>query len=55
MVVNRIADVFFTLGIGAIFLIFQTLSFDTIFPLVPYIAKTTINFFKFWNKYHYFN
>jgi len=47
MVVNRIADVFFTLGIGAIFLIFQTLSFDTIFPLVPYIAKTTINFLNF--------
>jgi len=47
MVVNRIADVFFTLGIGCIFLSFHTLSFDTVFPLVPYIANTTITFLNF--------
>jgi|TARA_B110000261_G_C13047067_1_gene342679 NADH-quinone oxidoreductase subunit L len=47
MIVNRIADVFFTIGIGAIFFTFHSLDFDTIFPLVPYIATTTINFLNF--------
>ena len=44
MVVNRIADVFFALGIAAVFYVFQSLNFDTIFPLVPYFANHTVSF-----------
>lgn len=42
MVVNRIADLTFTVGILAIFYTFQTVEFNAVFGLAPYISLTTI-------------
>lgn len=44
MVVNRIADLFFTIGILAIFYTFQTVEFSPVFGLAPYFVGTTIMF-----------
>ena len=44
MVVNRVADLTFTIGIVVIFYVFQTVEFGPIFGLAPYLAKTTVLF-----------
>jgi len=36
MVVNRISDLFFTVGILATFFTFQTVEFNTVFALAPF-------------------
>lgn len=38
MVMNRIADVFFTLSILLIFITFKTTDFITVFNLIPFIT-----------------
>jgi len=46
MVVNRVSDLFFTVGILAIYFTFQTVEFNTVFGLAPFFIgdKTTILF-----------
>jgi len=44
MVVNRIADLTFTVGILAIFYTFQTVEFSPVFGLAPYFIGKTIMF-----------
>jgi len=45
MVVNRVSDLFFTIGILAVFFTFQTVDFSTVFALAPYFSeKATISF-----------
>lgn len=46
MVVNRIADLAFTVGILAIFYTFQTVDFSVVFGLAPYMINYTISFFN---------
>ncbi|MEM8850576.1 MAG: proton-conducting transporter membrane subunit, partial [Pseudomonadota bacterium] len=43
-IVNRVGDFGFLLGIFAIFLITDSIQFETIFALAPEIAETTIRF-----------
>src|SRR6185312_14451101 len=43
-VVNRVGDFGFALGIFAVYLLFGSLQFDTVFGAAPEVAKTTINF-----------
>jgi proton-translocating NADH-quinone oxidoreductase chain L len=47
MVVNRIADLFFTIGILVIFYTFQTVEFNTVFGLTPYLVKSELLFGTF--------
>jgi NADH-ubiquinone oxidoreductase chain 5 len=44
MVVNRIADLAFTIGVLAIFYTFQSVEFNVVFGLAPYYTATTILF-----------
>lgn len=44
MVVNRIADLAFTIGVLAIFYTFQSVEFSVIFGLAPYFVGSTIYF-----------
>jgi NADH-quinone oxidoreductase subunit L len=44
MVVNRVADLAFTVGILAIFYTFQTVEFSIVFGLAPYLVNSTILF-----------
>lgn len=44
MVVNRIADLAFTVGMLALFYTFQTSEFNTVFGLAPYMVNTTVLF-----------
>jgi NADH-quinone oxidoreductase subunit L len=46
MVVNRVSDLFFTVGILAIYFTFQTVEFNTVFGLAPFFVgdATTILF-----------
>ena len=44
MVVNRIADLAFTIGMLALFYTFQTTEFNVVFGLAPYMVDTTILF-----------
>lgn len=39
MVVNRVSDLFFTIGILAVFFTFQTVEFNTVFALAPYFTE----------------
>lgn len=39
MVVNRIADLFFTVGIAAIYYVFQSIEFGPVFGLAPYFVE----------------
>jgi proton-translocating NADH-quinone oxidoreductase chain L len=39
MVVNRVSDLFFTIGILAVFFTFQTVEFNAVFALAPYFAE----------------
>jgi len=50
MVMNRIADVFFILGIILLFLIFKTTDYLIIFNLLPYIYNEKIYFLNFFVK-----
>ncbi len=43
-IVNRVGDFGFSLGIFAIFLMFQTVNFNDIFALAPQFAEAQINF-----------
>jgi NADH-quinone oxidoreductase subunit L len=43
-VVNRVGDFGFALGIFAVFYLFGSLQFDTVFAAAPEIAKGTLNF-----------
>jgi len=42
MVVNRVSDLFFTVGILAVFYTFQTVEFNTVFALSPFLTQSTI-------------
>lgn len=42
MVVNRVSDLFFTIGILVIFYTFQTVEFSTVFGLAPYMCYSSI-------------
>lgn len=44
MVVNRVSDLFFTVGILIIFYTFQTVEFNTVFGLAPYVLHSTLLF-----------
>jgi NADH:ubiquinone oxidoreductase subunit 5 (subunit L)/multisubunit Na+/H+ antiporter MnhA subunit len=48
MVMNRIADVFFILGIILLFLIFKTTDYLIIFNLLPYIYQENLFFLNFY-------
>jgi len=39
MVVNRVSDLFFTIGILAIYFTFQTVEFSTVFGLAPFFLN----------------
>ncbi|HEX3952992.1 MAG TPA: NADH-quinone oxidoreductase subunit L, partial [Stellaceae bacterium] len=43
-IVNRVGDFGFSLGIFAVFVIFGSLDFDTVFGKAPAVVNTTINF-----------
>lgn len=44
MVVNRVSDLFFLVGILITFYTFQTVEFNTIFGLAPYVVQSAILF-----------
>jgi proton-translocating NADH-quinone oxidoreductase chain L len=44
MIVNRIADLAFTVGVLAIFYSFQTVEFSVVFGLAPYFTNSTLLF-----------
>jgi NADH-quinone oxidoreductase subunit L len=44
MVVNRVADLTFTIGILVIFYTFRSVEFSAVFGLAPYFISTTIIF-----------
>lgn len=47
MVVNRIADLAFTVGVLAVFYTFQSVEFNVVFGLAPYFVNSTIIFSNF--------
>jgi NADH-quinone oxidoreductase subunit L len=42
MIVNRVGDVGLLLGIVALYTVFATLEFSSLFPLVPYFVQVTV-------------
>lgn len=44
MVVNRVADLAFTVGMLALFYTFQTTEFNVVFGLTPYMVDASILF-----------
>jgi len=42
MVVNRIADLFFTIGIVATYYVFQAVEFNVVFGLAPYLTNSSL-------------
>lgn len=42
MIVNRVTDLFFTVGILTIFYLFQTVEFSSLFGLANYYANVTL-------------
>jgi len=44
MVVNRVADLAFTVGMLTLFYTFQTTEFNVVFGLTPYMVDTSILF-----------
>lgn len=44
MIVNRIADLAFTVGVLAVFYTFQTVEFSTVFGLAPYFSGSSVFF-----------
>jgi len=55
MIVNRVGDCSFSLGIFCIYYIFRTFDFHTVFTLSPYFLNTKIFFFLFFSGHTYFN
>lgn len=47
MVVNRIADLAFTVGVLAVFYTFQSIEFNVVFGLAPYFINSKIIFSNF--------
>jgi NADH:ubiquinone oxidoreductase subunit 5 (subunit L)/multisubunit Na+/H+ antiporter MnhA subunit len=47
MIMNRIADVFFTLGIILIFLTFKTTDYLIVLNLIDLVKTEQVNFFNF--------
>ena len=45
MVVNRISDLFFTVGILVIFYTFQTVEFNVVFGLAPFLTRPSLLFY----------
>lgn len=44
MVVNRVADLAFTIGMLVVFYTFQTVEFSSVFGLAPYLVTSQILF-----------
>jgi len=44
MIVNRVADLAFTVGVLAVFYVFQTVEFNVVFGLAPYFVDSTLFF-----------
>ncbi len=44
LIVNRIADVALTIGMVAIYFVFQSLDFHIVFPLAPFFINSTFVF-----------
>jgi|SRR4051812_43942244 NADH-ubiquinone oxidoreductase chain 5 len=42
MLINRVSDMFFTIGFLLIFWVFGTLDFSTVFSIAPYIDKDVV-------------
>lgn len=42
MVVNRVSDLFFTIGILLIFYTFQSVEFSTVFGLAPFFINSSL-------------
>ena len=40
-VVNRVADLFFIVGIGLVYVLFHSVQYDTIFAAVPHVLTTS--------------
>jgi len=47
MIVNRVADLTFTVGIAASFYVFQSVEFGLVFGLAPYFVESTVVFGTF--------
>lgn len=47
MIVNRIADMAFTIGVLVIFFTFQSVEFSVVFSLAPYVLQTKTLFSSF--------
>lgn len=47
LIVNRIADLALTVGLAAIFFVFKTFDFHTIFSLAPFFLKSSFYFFNY--------
>ena len=47
MVVNRITDLFFTIGIVTIFYLFQTVEFSTLLGLATFLNSATVLFISY--------
>lgn len=41
MVVNRIADLFFTIGIAAVYYTFQSVEFSAVFGIAPFFVNAS--------------
>jgi len=50
MIMNRIADVFFIIGILLVFLFFKTTDFITVMNLLPILVNEEINSYFFFYK-----
>jgi NADH-ubiquinone oxidoreductase chain 5 len=48
MIVNRVGDVGLALGICAIFLVFKSVDYCTVFALVPCVTTKTFFLFRSW-------
>ena len=44
LIVNRVADLALTIGIVAIFFVFKSFDFHTIFALVPFVVSSQFTF-----------
>jgi NADH-quinone oxidoreductase subunit L len=47
MIVNRIGDIGFAIGIFIIYYAFKSIDYSTVFALAPTLQKQSINFFGF--------
>jgi NADH-ubiquinone oxidoreductase chain 5 len=47
MIVNRIADMAFTIGVLTVFFVFQSVEFSVVFSLAPYILQSKVLFASF--------